>query len=147
MMLVSFANGEHLAADPGTQAGATGSVLEWKPAPDVTAIRVSAGPAYANVEMDRLLVHTADYTLDIVTARATDGKVHRFEMKLTDYTELPRKGNSARFVAVHEPFTMVQLIVKVSEVRPGVIAIQTISALDEIVVEPGKFEYTTSSLR
>ena len=58
-----------------------------------------------------------------------------------------RKGNSARFVAVHEPFTMVQLIVKVSEVRPGVIAIQTISALDEIVVEPGKFEYTTSSLR
>ncbi len=244
MTLVSFANGEHLAADPGTQAyaapthntwdkttiahntivvdektqaGATGSVLEWKPGPDVTAIRISAGPVYSGVDMDRLLVHTAEYTLDIATARSTDGKEHRFDwiyhnfgkaslaMKLADYTELPRKdgyqhltatrgavvsdewqadflnegsklrlrmlgfagttvvtgdglgpdlrvpvpfvmarrkGTDARFVAVHEPFTKAPTIVNVTEVRPGVIAIQTAGALDEIVVDPRKFSYS-----
>lgn len=128
LTLVSYAHGSHLAADPGTQAyaakthgtwdkmtiahntivvdqtsqaGATGSVLEWKPGPGVTAIRISAGAAYRDVQMDRLLVHTADYTLDIATARATDGKEHRFDwiyhnygkasttLPLAHYAELP----------------------------------------------------------
>jgi len=248
LSLVSYANGAHLAADPGTQAyaaashntwdkmtiahstvvvdeksqaGATGSVLEWKPGEKVTAIRVSAGAVYPNVEMDRLLVHTADYTLDIVTAKATDGREHRFDwiyhnygkaastMSLSEFGDLPkhdgyqhltktrsavvngdwdadfvheksslrlrmvgaagttvvtgeglgpdlrvplpfvmarRKGTSAQFIAVHEPYTDSARIVRVRFLRPGVIAVQTQAGTDEICVEPGKFSFTEHSL-
>jgi hypothetical protein len=102
----SYANGEHLAADPGTQAyaakthntwdkmtvahntvtideknqgQATGALLEWAPGASASAIRVSAGPVYPGVDMQRLIVQTADYTLDVFDARATDGQTHKFD--------------------------------------------------------------------
>ena len=52
-----------------------------------------------------------------------------------------RKGASAQFISVHEPFVKGNPIVTVREIRPGVISILTQTALDEIVVEPGKFSY------
>ncbi len=106
LTFISYANGAHLAADPGTQAyGAkshttwdkmtvahntvavdgqtqaqsTGKLLEWNPGPEATQIRLSAGPVYPNVEIERTLVETANYLLDIVDARSTDGATHKFD--------------------------------------------------------------------
>ncbi len=106
LTFVSYAGGARQAADPGTQAyGAkthgtwdkttiahntisvdgkqqsesTGKLLEWNPGPKVTEVRVSAGPVYPGVEIERTLVHTAEYTLDIAEARSVDGAAHLFD--------------------------------------------------------------------
>lgn len=106
LTFISYADGAHLAADPGTQAygakthttwdkmtvahntvasdaqtqaAATGKLLEWKPGPEATEIRLSAGPVYPNVEIERTLVLKARYLLDVVTARSTDGSPHTFD--------------------------------------------------------------------
>jgi hypothetical protein len=103
---VSFANGKYLAVDPGTQAYAapthatwdkttvahntmvvdeqtqaqsTGRLIDWRPGPDATMIRVSAGPVYPAIEMERTIVLTADYALDIATVKSSDDKDHRFD--------------------------------------------------------------------
>ncbi len=131
LTFISYANGAHLATDPGTQAygakshntwdkmtvahntiavdertqaQATGKLLKWTPGPDVTEIRLSAGPVYPNVEMERTLVLTKDYLLDIADVRATDGASHKFDwfyhnagslaggsLPLTPFAELPRQ--------------------------------------------------------
>ncbi len=129
LSFVSFAEGAHQGADPGTQAyaapthgtwdkstiahntlvvdgrtqaEATGKLLDWMPREYGTTIRVSAGPAYPGVELERTLVHTAEFTLDIFDARATDGKAHTFDwmyhnygaastaLALAPYAELPK---------------------------------------------------------
>ena len=106
LTFVSYANGARQAADPGTQAygtkshdtwdkmtiahntisvdgkrqaESTGKLLEWNQGPKVTEIRLSAGPVYPGVEIERTLVHTADYTLDIAEARSVDGTPHLFD--------------------------------------------------------------------
>ena len=129
LSFVSYANGKHLAVDPGTQAygakshatwdkmtvahntiavdeqsqaAATGRLLDWTAGPDMTAIRVSAGPVYPNVEIERTMVLTPAYALDIVDARSTDSAVHQFDwlyhnfgtvsvagLPLEPYTKLP----------------------------------------------------------
>jgi hypothetical protein len=125
---ISYANGKHLAIDPGTQAygtkshdtwdkmtvahntvvvdeqtqaRATGKLLEWNPGPDATEIRLSAGPVYPNIELERTLVLTRNYLLDVVDVRSTDGAPHQFDwlyhgagdlklaLPLTPYTALP----------------------------------------------------------
>ena len=129
LTFISYADGKHLATDPGTQAyGAkshntwdkmtvahntvavdehtqaqsTGKLLEWNPGPDATEIRLSAGPVYPNIEMERTLVLTAKYLLDILDVRSTDGASHEFDwlyhnlgslsspLSLTPFTGLPR---------------------------------------------------------
>jgi hypothetical protein len=128
LTFVSYANGARQAIDPGTQAYAapthntwdkttvahntivvdertqeqsTGRLLDWFPHPDATAIRLSAGPVYPAIEMERTLVHTAEYTLDIAEARSTNSSRHRFDwvyhnagtasagLPLEPYTALP----------------------------------------------------------
>ncbi|MGH9668393.1 MAG: heparinase II/III domain-containing protein, partial [Bryobacteraceae bacterium] len=129
LTFIDYANGAHLAVDPGTQAygakthatwdkmtvahntvvvdektqaAATGRLLEWVPLPRVTAIRASAGPVYPNVDMERTMVQTAEYTLDVVDVRSTDSSAHSFDwmyhnfgqaspaLTLQPYTQLPR---------------------------------------------------------
>ena len=129
LSFVSYANGAHLAADPGTQAygakshatwdkmtvahntivvdeqtqsASTGRLLDWTVLPDLSAIRVSAGPVYPGIEIERSMLHTAEYTLDIASARATDSSTHKFDwmyhnfgeaasaLKLSPYPDLPR---------------------------------------------------------
>jgi hypothetical protein len=104
LTFVSFANGAHMAVDPGTQAyaakthatwdkttvahntvvvdgrnqaEATGKLLDWMPRDEGTMIRLGAGAAYEGVDLERTVVHTAGWTLDIFEARSTDGKSHR----------------------------------------------------------------------
>lgn len=108
----SYWDGAQQAADPGTQAyaakthatwdkltiahntvtvdekpqqAATGKLLEWVALPSVAAIRVSAGPAYPGVEMERTLIHTARYTLDLFDVRATDGAEHQIDWVYHNY--------------------------------------------------------------
>lgn len=68
-----------VVVDETSQAEAAGRLLEWHPGAIATAVRLSAGPAYAHATLERLLVHTADYTIDVCDARATDGAAHRFD--------------------------------------------------------------------
>jgi hypothetical protein len=68
-----------IAVDEKTQAQSTGKLLGWHPGPDKTEIRLSAGPVYPNVEMDRTLVLTKDYLLDVAEVRSTDGATHKFD--------------------------------------------------------------------
>jgi oligo-alginate lyase len=128
LSFISYANGHRIAADPGTQAYAakthatwdkttiahntisidgkpqaqsTGKLLEWTPGPDKTTIRLSAGPVYPGVEIERTLVLTAASLLDTVDIRSTDGKPHDIDwiyhafgalstdLPLTPYTNLP----------------------------------------------------------
>ncbi len=129
LSFVSYADGARQAVDPGTQAygakshatwdkstvahntivvdarsqaEATGKLLEWTPRENATLIRLSANEAYPGIELTRTFVHTAQYTLDILEARATDGKRHRFDwlyhnfgsestpLELRPYAELPK---------------------------------------------------------
>jgi hypothetical protein len=112
LTFVSFANGRHQAVDPGTQAyaakshatwdkmtvahntlvvdgrrqaEATGKLLDWVARPNATLIRLSAGPAYEGVEIERTVVHTAAWTLDVLEARATDGRPHSFDWVYHNY--------------------------------------------------------------
>jgi hypothetical protein len=115
LSFISYAHGARQAVDPGTQAyaakthdtwdkmtiahntisvdgqvqkAATGKLLEWIARPEMAAIRVSAGPVYPGVELERMLVHTADYTLDVFTARATDSAPHQFDWIYHNYGAL-----------------------------------------------------------
>jgi len=104
---VSFFNGSTMALDPGTQpygapthdtwdkmtvahntvtvdettqSEATGSLLWDDLGNDLyRAVRVNAGPAYPQVDLNRTLLLTSEYTLDIVEAEAKDGKDHKFD--------------------------------------------------------------------
>lgn len=127
---VSFAHGRMQAVDPGTQsysfplhktwdrqtvahntlvvdeasqAESTGKLLEWHPGDQATAIRLEDTTSYPGVRLERLMVHTAGYTLDVYTAEAKDGKTHRFDwiyhndgvgsssLALTPYAALPKQ--------------------------------------------------------
>lgn len=90
-----------LVVDEKTQAPATGRLIEWHPGEIASAVRVEAGPVYPQAHLERLLVQTAAYTLDVFDARATDGAAHRFDwiyhnaghgttsLALTPYAALP----------------------------------------------------------
>jgi hypothetical protein len=122
LSFISYARGARQAADPGTQAygakshntwdkmtvahntisvdgkpqaEATGMLLEWNPGAEASEIRLSAGTVYPGVEMERTLVHTAEYTLDIAEARSVDGAAHLFDWVYHNFgrvsTELPVK--------------------------------------------------------
>jgi hypothetical protein len=106
LTFISYANGAHLAIDPGTQAygakthntwdkttvahntivvdektqaQATGKLLEWKPGPDKTTIRVSAGPVYPEMEITRTLTLTKEALLDEVDVRSTNSTSHKID--------------------------------------------------------------------
>lgn len=106
LTFVSYANGAHLAIDPGTQAygarthntwdkttvahntividersqaQATGKLLDWKPSPDRTMVRLSAGPVYPDIEVVRTLTLTKDALVDTVDVRSTNGTSHKID--------------------------------------------------------------------
>jgi hypothetical protein len=115
LTFISYGEGARQAADPGTQAygakthatwdkttvahntisvdgrqqaEATGKLLEWNPWAKVTEIRLAAGPVYPGVEIERTLVHTGEYTLDIAEARSVDGTAHLFDWTYHNFGSL-----------------------------------------------------------
>lgn len=105
----SYWDGAQQAADPGTQAYAapthatwdkttvahntvvldeqsqppmTGKLLEWNALPSATEIRVDAGP------LQRTLVHTDRYTLDLFDVHPTDGAEHQIDWVYHNYGRL-----------------------------------------------------------
>ncbi len=68
-----------LVVDESSQAESVGKMLEWHPGDTATAIRLEDTTSYPGVRLERLLVHTAGYTLDVYAAEAKDGKTHRFD--------------------------------------------------------------------
>ncbi|MBI5689602.1 MAG: heparinase II/III family protein [Verrucomicrobia bacterium] len=68
-----------VVVDETTQAEATGRLLEWHPGETATAIRLEAGAVYPDIRFERLLVHTAMYTLDVCDVHSTNGASRRFD--------------------------------------------------------------------
>ena len=92
-----------LVVDESSQAESVGRLLEWHPAPEVSSIRLEDATSYPGVRLERLLVHTAEYTIDVFSAEATDGRAHRFDwiyhnagtgsttLAMKPYVGLPKK--------------------------------------------------------
>lgn len=118
--IVSYAFGGPLATDPGTQSytapthetwdkttvahntlsvdqsqqrEAAGELLWFQQGDGFTAVSATAGPAYPQATLKRTLVTTAEYTLDISEAAATDGQPHIYDWVYhnpgTPQTDLP----------------------------------------------------------
>lgn len=248
LSFVSFAHGRAQAVDPGTQsyaykthhtwdkvtvshntvvldettqAESTGRLLEWHAGEIASAVRLDAGPVYKNARLERLLVHTAGYTVDVFDIVTTDGAAHRIDwiyhnagtvsspLALTAYAAFPavngyqyladpraaatatawdatfaqpgsgvrlhllgepdttvvlghglgqdltvpvpfamarRTGKSTRFIAVLEPFRETSRLRSVRLVRADVIEVVTPEGADEIVIAPGRFNFTRRAL-
>jgi len=120
LTFISYANGAHLAADPGTQAygakshntwdkmtvahntvsvdqavqkPATGKLISWQAEPEFTAVVADAGPVYDNVDLQRTSIVTSDYVLEITTASSTDGKEHDFDWNYHNFGVQHADGN------------------------------------------------------
>jgi hypothetical protein len=103
---ISFARGDTMAVDPGTQpyaapthstwdkmtvahntvvvdeqtqAESTGRLLAFAAVDGMSAARADAGAAYRQAALERTLFLTGDYAVDVFTARALDGREHRFD--------------------------------------------------------------------
>ncbi|MCX6598130.1 MAG: alginate lyase family protein [Acidobacteria bacterium] len=69
-----------VVVDETTQGEATGELL-WSELehPVYRAVKVSAGPAYRAARLERTMVVTAGYALDVFEVQATDGQDHTFD--------------------------------------------------------------------
>lgn len=118
--IVSYAFGGPLAVDPGTQSytapthnswdkmtiahntisvdeslqrETTGELLWFQKGDGFTAVSATGGGAYPQATLKRTLITTAEYTLDLSEAEATDGTEHVFDWAYhnagTPRTEVP----------------------------------------------------------
>ncbi|MBI4876990.1 MAG: heparinase II/III family protein [Acidobacteria bacterium] len=112
---ISFARGDTMAVDPGTQsyaapthntwdkttvahntvvvdertqAEATGKLLAFAALPEMSAVRADAGPAYRQAALDRTIYLTGDYAVDVVAARSLDGQEHLYDWVYHNYGRL-----------------------------------------------------------
>ena len=110
--LVSFARGDTMAVDPGTQpyaapthntwdkltvahntvvvdertqSEAAGALLAFASQAGMSAARAGAGTAYRQAALERTVYLTADYAVDIFTARSLDGQEHQFDWVYHNY--------------------------------------------------------------
>lgn len=91
-----------LVVDEVSQKESAGKMLEWHPSAEVSAIRLADTTSYPGARLERLLVHTAGYTIDVFAAAAQDGKPHHFDwiyhnagtssspLALAPYADLPK---------------------------------------------------------
>ena len=112
---VSYARGGVMAVDPGTQSyaaathntwdkvtvahntvvvdersqgEATGRVKTFVALPAVSAVRARGGAAYQQAELERALILTPEYAVDLFDARSLDGAAHRFDWVYHNYGKL-----------------------------------------------------------
>jgi hypothetical protein len=74
-----------VVVDEQNQAEAAGRALAFVALPGISAVRADAGPAYRQAALQRSLVLTPEYLLDIAEARSTDGAPHRFDWVYHNY--------------------------------------------------------------
>jgi hypothetical protein len=68
-----------VVVDETTQREATGKLVWQQLTPEFSAAKADAGPVYPGVKLDRTVLVTAEYALDITSATATDGKPHQLD--------------------------------------------------------------------
>jgi hypothetical protein len=91
-----------VVVDERSQGEATGRVKAFVALPAVSAARAEAGAVYKQAALERALILTPEYVVDIFDARALDGAPHRFDwiyhnygqpstpLELTSYSAFPR---------------------------------------------------------
>jgi oligo-alginate lyase len=68
-----------IVVDEQSQKKATGKLLSWQVAQQFTAVNADAGPAYAGTSLQRRVILTSKYILEITSAVSTDGLDHTFD--------------------------------------------------------------------
>ena len=68
-----------VVVDEKSQAESTGKLVSWQTDPDFTSVEADAGPVYAGITMQRRIVLTSRYILEITNVAATDGADHTFD--------------------------------------------------------------------
>jgi len=86
-----------VSVDEQTQKQATGNLIAWQAEPEFTAVTADAGPAYDNVSLQRSLVLTSDYVLEVTTAKSTDGKEHDFDWNYHNFGTQHADGSFAAY--------------------------------------------------
>ena len=71
--------------DEQRQAQATGKLVAWKEGDDYVATTADAGPVYPFADLERSILVTDEYMLQIDRAHATDGKPHTFDVSYHNF--------------------------------------------------------------
>jgi len=77
-----------LVVDERSQGEATGTARAFVGLPGVSAVRADAGPVYKQASLERALILTSDYAVDVFEARSLDGAEHRFDWVYHNYGKL-----------------------------------------------------------
>jgi hypothetical protein len=144
---------EDLMVDHQKAAHSAGKALEWTPGAEATLLRISAGPVYPGVEIERTLVLTARYLLEIVEARSTNFEAHLWKWAFHDAADKPkvfllddglrRDGNSARFGRVYD---LCGSVTAFREAGPDLYEVVNGQKKDVISIDRGKFRMATVPL-
>jgi hypothetical protein len=142
-----YSNGEHigtglLRVDGSGPTRARRRVIEWCPNPDSTLMRFSESPSYPGVDVERTVVLTARYMVDIVEAHATDFGTHQWEWTgPAEYLrgEPKRDGRSVRFISVYIFAGDQPTVADFFEEGPDSYAVAIGKSKDAISTAPGKF--------
>ena len=68
-----------IVVDQATQAEATGQLRAFAALSGISGVRAGAGSAYKQAALERAMLLTPEYALDVFSARALDGAQHRFD--------------------------------------------------------------------
>ena len=74
-----------IGVDETTQTEATGTLLFWQAEPEFTAVTADAGPVYKSADLQKTVLLTSDYVLQVTTGKSTDGKEHDFDLSYHNY--------------------------------------------------------------
>jgi oligo-alginate lyase len=68
-----------VSVDQERQSAATGRLLDWETGDNWTAVSMDAGPVYPDVDLQRTILLTPEYSLIIDHDTSLDGKPHTFD--------------------------------------------------------------------
>jgi len=74
-----------ITADELRQDQATGKLIAWQEEDGYVAVTASAGPAYKFADLNRSILVTDEYALQVDRAHATDSKPHIFDFNYHNY--------------------------------------------------------------
>ncbi len=86
-----------VVVDERSQAAATGRLHGFAFLPAVSAVRADAGEAYRQAELERTLILTPEYLLDVFEVRARDGREHQIDWVYHNYGALTSSMTAAPY--------------------------------------------------
>jgi hypothetical protein len=91
-----------LGVDETAQEQATGKLLFWHADAQFTAVTADAGPVYKNAGLQKTVLLTSEYVLEVTTGKSTDGKEHDFDLSYHNYGVQQANGNFEQYAGFPE---------------------------------------------